>query len=111
MLFFHYVVTCLTEDRAEAVVLHTDNSVVKMLSKKLGPGRFGHIRGRLLWLQSKVLPGELCIKQVRTLYNVADLNTKSLAKDRHLFLLQMFGFVSDGEAVGETEFTRATFRF
>ena len=37
---------------------------------------------------------------------MADLNTKSLAKDRHLFLLHMMGFVSEGESVGETEFTR-----
>ena len=105
-LFLHYVVTFLTEDTSEAVVLHTDNSAVKMLSKKLGAGRLRHIRGRLLWLQSKVLSAELCIKQVRTLYNVADLNTKSLAKDRHLFLLHMLGFVSEGESVGETEFSR-----
>ena len=34
-------------------VLHTDNSAVRMLSKKLGAGRLRPIRGRLLWLQEK----------------------------------------------------------
>ena len=62
-----------------------------MLSNKLGAGRLRHIKGRLLWLQAEVLSGDLCIKQVKTLYNIADLNTKSLAKYRHLFLLHMLG--------------------
>ena len=96
----------LTDDEVGPVILHTDNSAVKMLSNKLGAGRLRHIKGRLLWLQAKVLSGDLCIKQVKALYNIADRNTKSLAKDRHLFLLHMLGFVCSGEKVGETEFTR-----
>ena len=105
-LFLHHILSFLTDDEVGPVILHTDNSAVKMLSNKLGAGRLRHIKGRLLWLQAKVLSGDLCIKQVKTLYNIADLNTKSLAKDRHLFLLHMLGFVCSGEKVGETEFTR-----
>ena len=101
-----HILSFLTDDEVGPVILHTDNSAVKMLSNKLGAGRLRHIKGRLLWLQAKVLSGDLCIKQVKTLYNIADLNTKSLAKDRHLFLLHMLGFVCSGEKVGETEFTR-----
>ena len=105
-LFLHHILSFLTDDEVGPVISHTDNSAVKMLSNKLGAGRLRHIKGRLLWLQAKVLSGDLCIKQVKTLYNIADLNTKSLAKDRHLFLLHMLGFVCSGEKVGETEFTR-----
>ena len=57
-------------------MLHTDNSALKMLSNKLGAGRLRHIKGRLLWLQAKVLSGDLYIRQVKTLHNIADLNTK-----------------------------------
>ena len=105
-LFLHHILSFLTDDEVGTVVLHTDNSAVKMLSNKLGAGRLRHIKGRLLWLQAKVLSGDLFIKQVKTLYNIADLNTKNLAKDRHHFLLHMLGFVQNGEKVGETEFTR-----
>ena len=47
-------------------------------------------------------------QQAKTLYNMANLNTKILAKDRHLFLLHMLGSVCKGGKVGETEFTRVS---
>ena len=87
-------------------MLHTDNSAVRMLSVKLGAGRLRHIKGRLLWLQDKVAANELQIKQVKTTHNIADLNTKALNRDRFYCLLYMFGFVVNGEKVGEAEFTR-----
>jgi len=77
-----------------------------MLSVKLGAGRLRHIKGRLLWLQDKVAANELQIKQVKTTQNIADLNTKALNRDRFYCLLHMFGFVVNGEKVGEAEFTR-----
>ena len=88
-LFLHHIFSFLTDDEVGPVILHTDNSAVKMLSNKLGAGRLRHVKGRILWLQAKVLSCDLCIKQVKTLHIIADLNTKSLAKDRHLFLLHM----------------------
>ena len=78
---------------------------MRMLSKKPGAGRLRHIRGRLLWLQEKSNGGEIEIKQVKTNYNIADVNTKSLHKDRFLCLLFLLGFVSNDEPVGETEFS------
>ena len=105
-LFVHHILSFLTDDEVDAIRLRTDNSAVRMLSRKLGAGRLRHIKGRRLWLQAKVISGGLCIKQVKTLYNIADLNTKSLAKDRHLFLLHRLGFVCSGETAGETEFAR-----
>eukprot|EP00435_Cladocopium_sp_Y103_P014576 s4405_g3.t1 len=68
--------------------------------------RLRHIRGRLLWLQEKVGSNEMSIKQVKTAYNIADLNTKALNKDRHLCLLYLLGFVSNDEHVGELEYSR-----
>ena len=88
------------------MTLHTDNSAVRMLSRKLGAGRLRHIRGRLLWLQEKVAGNELTIKQIKTNYNIADINTKALNKDRHHCLLFMLGFVCNGDAVGESEFSK-----
>ena len=41
--------------------------------------------------------GELFIKQVQTAWNVADLNTKGLSRDRFLGLLYMLGFVNENE--------------
>ena len=64
-LFLQYIISFLTDGETSPLVLHTDNSAVKMLSKKLGAGRLRHIRGRLLWLQEKVGTGEMIIKQVK----------------------------------------------
>ena len=105
-LYLHHIIAFLCDDDVSCLVLHTDNSAVKMLSVKLGAGRLRHIKGRLLWLQDKVAAGDLQIKQVRTSQNVADLNTKALSRDRFYCLLYMFGFTVNGEKVGEAEYTR-----
>ena len=105
-LFLHHVISFLCDGNVKPLVLHTDNSAVRMLSKKLGAGRLRHIRGRLLWLQEKSNGGEIDIKQVSTNYNIADLNTKALNKDRYMCLLFLLGFVCSDEPVGELEFSR-----
>ena len=69
-------------------------------------GRLRHIKGRLLWLQSKVASHELRIKQVKTIFNVSDVNAKPLQKDRFLGLLFLLGFTSGGMEVGADEFAR-----
>ena len=61
----------------------------------------------MLWLQEKMSHHELIIRQVPTLENIADLNTKGHGKHRFLCLLYMFGFVtSKGARVGEDEFAK-----
>ena len=100
-LYLHHVISFLCDGEMKCLTLHTDNSAVRMLSKKLGAGRLRHIRGRLLWLQQKVADGELDIRQVRTAMNVSDVNTKSLTKDRFFCLLYMLGVTNHGEPVGE----------
>ena len=47
-LFLHHVISFLCDRKVKPLVLHTDNSAVRMLSKKVGAGRLRHIRGRLL---------------------------------------------------------------
>ena len=105
--YLQHIVEFVTGGRCSILTLHTDSSAVRMLSLKFGVGRLRHIRGRMLWLQQKMSNQELSIKQVPTAYNIADLNTKGLGRDRFLSLLYMLGFVnSKGEAVGEAEFLR-----
>ena len=105
-LYLHHILSFLCDGDISPLVLHTDNSAVRMLSVKLGAGRLRHIKGRLLWLQDKVASGDLQIKQVKTALNIADLNTKPLSRDRYFCLLYMFNFSVDGERVGETEYAR-----
>ena len=50
---------------------------------------------------------ELDIRQLPTLQNIADLNTKGHSRNRFLALLHLFGFVtSKGVHVGEDEFAK-----
>ena len=105
-LFLHHVISFLTNQNVKPITLHTDNAAVRMLSKKLGAGRLRHIHGRLLWLQEKTGSSEMILKQVKTNYNLADLNTKSLNRDRFNSLLFLLGFVVDDEPIGEHEFSR-----
>lgn len=105
-LYLHHILSFLTDQDVDPIVLHVDNSAVRVLALKQGAGRLRHIKGRLLWLQSKVTSQELLIKQVRTIFNIADLNTRALNRDRFHGLLFMLGFEMNGERVGEIEFSR-----
>jgi len=87
-----HILSFLTDDEVGPVILHTDNSAVKMLSNKLGAGRLRHIKGQLLWLQAKVLSGDLCIKQVKTLYNMADLKHQVVSQEQTPFSTSHVGF-------------------
>ena len=105
--YLHHIVEFMTDGCCDTLVLHTDNSAVRMLSLKFGVGRLRDIRGRMLWLQEKMSHHELIIRQVPALENIADLSTKGHGKQRFLCLLYMFGFVtSKGARVGEDEFAK-----
>ena len=100
--YLQHIVEFLSNNGCEYLSLYADNSAVRMLSLKCGVGRLRHIKGRMLWLQEKMADGELSIKLVQTAWNVADLNTKGLSRDRFLGLLFMLGFVNEkGSAIGE----------
>ena len=105
--YLHHIVEFMTDGCCDTLILHTDNSAVRMLSLKFGAGRLRHIRGRMLWLQQKMSNHELIIRQVPTLDNIADLNTKGHGKHRFLCLMYLFGFVTaKGARVGEDDFAK-----
>ena len=87
----------MTNGNCNILTLHTELSVC----------RLRHICGRMLWLQERMAAHEVDIRQVPTLQNIADLNSKGHSKNRFLALLHMFGFVtSKGVYVGEDEFAK-----
>ena len=105
--YLQHIVEFVINSSCNVLILHTDNSAVRMLSLKFGVGRLRHIRGRLLWLQQKMSTHELDIRQIPTLQNVADMNTKTHSKNRFLALMCVFGFVtSKGASVGEDELAK-----
>ena len=105
--YLQHIVEFVINGSCNVLILHTDNSAVRMLSLKFGVGRLRHIRGRLLWLQQKMSTHELDIRQIPTLQNVADMNTKTHSKNRFLALMCVFGFVtSKGASVGEDELAK-----
>ena len=105
--YLQHIVEFVTNGNCNILTLQTDNSGVRMLSLKFGVGRLRRIRGRMLWLQERMATHELDIRQVPTLQNIADLNTKGHSKNRFLALLHMFGFVTwKGLYVGEDEFAK-----
>ena len=105
-LYLHHIISFITDNDVDPLILQVDNSAVRMISLKQAAGRLRHIKGRLLWLQSKVASQELRIKQVKTIFNVSDVKTTAMQKDRILGLLFLLGFTSDGAEVGSDEFGR-----
>jgi len=91
--YLQHIIDFATGTSCNVLVLHTDNSAVRMLSLKFGVGRLRHIRGRMLWLQQRMSNHELDIRQVPTLQNIADMNTKSHSKNRFLALMCAFGLL------------------
>ena len=81
--------------------LRIDNSAVISISQKMGVSRLRHIEGKLLWLQSKVSSGELQPKSVGTAWNVSDIGTKPLGKEKFLLFKFLLGYEENGKPVGE----------
>ena len=104
-LFLRNILQFLTGD-VQCVVLHVDNSAVRNVAAKLGVGRLRHISGRMMWMQQLLRAKEIEIRQVSTTYNIADLNTKGLTRERFFALLWMIGYVDADGRVGENEYAR-----
>ena len=51
----------------------TDNSAARQLISRQGVGRIRHLSGKLLWMQSKVMDGDVITHQVPTLWNYSDV--------------------------------------
>ena len=104
-LFLRNILQFLTGD-VQCVVLHVDNSAVRNVAAKLGVGGLRHISGRMMWMQQLLRAKENEIRQVSTTYNIADLNTKGLTRERFFALLWMIGYVDADGRVGENEYAR-----
>ena len=109
-----YLKKCLEFIVEEQVVHHclVDNSAALHLCHRKGPGRLRHISGKLLWIQDLVAQEELQVRAVGTVYNIADLGTKPLTKNRTslgrlcLILYWCNARRSDGERLGQEEHSR-----
>lgn len=67
-----------------------------------GPGKLRHISGKLLRIQDLAARGDVEVKAVGTVANVADLGTKPLAKARVNLILQWCQiYNADGERIGQ----------
>ena len=101
-----YLRRCL-EFLVEENVKHyclVDNSAALHLCHRKGPGKLRHIAGKLLWIQDTVAQGDLEVKAVGTVANVADLGTKPLPKARVNIILNWCQiYSSDGELLGQEE--------
>ena len=102
-LFLHHIFSFLTDDEVGPVILHTDNSAVKMLSNKLGAGRLRHVKGRILWLQAKVLSCDLLYQTGENAPHYCRPQHQVVSQGQTPFPTSHAGFVCSGEKVGETE--------
>ena len=93
-------------------LLYTDSSSARQLASRQGCGRARHISGKILWLQEKTQDKSLLLRQVQTVWNVADIGTKCLSKQRLYLLMHETGlvYIPSFERVGGEEFDRQTER-
>ena len=92
---------------------YTDSSSARQIACRQGCGRVRHVSGKLLWAQEKTADKSFSLHPVATLHNVADIGTKTLARQRLFYLLHSCGLVYgvDFSDVGETEFSVVNERY
>eukprot|EP00435_Cladocopium_sp_Y103_P024696 s2951_g6.t1 len=117
---FHAMISCISDAvfikfcaefvfGEEVKHLHyTDSSSARQLASRQGTGRMRHLSGKLLWLQERTQDKAVELRQVGTSYNIADIATKVLTRQRLLLLMHETGLVylPEFEDVGEEEFQR-----
>ena len=87
-------------------VQYTDSSSARQLASRQGCGKVRHVAGKILWIQQRVADGQIDLRQVETLWNLADIGTKSLSQQRLFLLMNQTGlvYVATHENVGTQEF-------
>jgi hypothetical protein len=80
----------LTGDQAEQWQW-VDNSAARQLIEPQGVGKIRHLSGEILWMQTLVLEKQVHVGQIATQWNVSDIGTKPLSKQRLLILLHQVG--------------------
>ena len=60
-------------------VLGTDSSSAKSIMEGRGAGRIRHLHCPMLWLQERVVSGEIRIEKRKGEHNTADIGTKAVS--------------------------------
>ena len=83
----------------------TDSSSARQLASRQGSGKVRHLSGKLLWIQEKTADNTFTLRQVPTTFNVADIGTKALSRQRLFYLLYEceLVFIADFSRVGANE--------
>lgn len=76
----------------KGLALFCDNSASRAIMQRIGAGKCRHIEVKWLWLQQASQEKKLHTVAVRTEYNIADIGTKGLYRDRIIQLLRQMGF-------------------
>lgn len=103
-IFLRRCMEFLTNDEVEQWQW-VDNSAAKQLIERQGVGRVRHLSGKILWMQDLVLEKQVKVGQIPTQWNVSDVGTKPLARQRLLILLNQVGACDPEslEMVGQEE--------
>ena len=93
-------------------ILLTDSSSARQLISRQGTGKAKHVSGKILWIQDHVRQAFVDVSQISTTWNIADIGTKPLSKQRMQLLLHEVGVHSgNGELrVGQEEFEQQSLR-
>ena len=108
-LFIKAVVEHLVDGKVELKVLG-DNTASIAIAARDGVCRLKHVSGRLLWIQQRQQRGELQLRRIDTVTNVADMGTKVLAGRRVRMLLHLCGFQNDWGDLGVAEFEEEKYK-
>ena len=84
----------LSDESKVEVKLYLDSTSAQALFQRIGPGRAKHLCTRILWGQEAMRRGWYKIGRIATKDNPADLNTKSLSRERREYLSKLIGLWS-----------------
>ena len=86
-------------------MLYTDSSSARQLASRQGCSRARHVSGKILWLQDKTQDTSILLRQVQTVWNIADIGTKCLSRQRLYLLMHKAGlvYIPSLERVGAEE--------
>ena len=89
-------------------MLYTDSSSARQLASRQGCGRARHVSGKILWLQDKTQDKSILLRQVQTVWNIADIGTECLSRQRLYLLMHEAGlvYIPSFERVGAEEHDR-----
>ena len=91
-LFILFIVACAEFILGEKLehcehLQYTDSSSARQLASRQGVGKVRHLSGKILWVQEKVNDGTVSLRQVPTVWKVADIGTKCLNQQRMMVLM------------------------